>query len=232
MLGILLQGLTISDSSNVMNEAIPDAAQSLSLWDLILAGGWVMIPLFLMSFAAIYLFVERYLTIRAASKTSNSLLEEVKTKVLNGDVEGAKRACEHDQTPIARMIRKGISRIGNPLKDIEAAIENTGKIEVNRLEKNLSTLATIAGAAPTIGFLGTVLGMIQAFIEMDRAKTADVSQMAGGIYEAMITTAGGLIVGLLAYIAYNYLSSILQKVIHRMEQTSIDFIDLLQEPQK
>lgn len=228
MLSILLQGLSVAESAA---ENLPDEATKLTLFDLITKGGWIMVPLFLMSFAAIYLFVERLLTIKAASKMSETFMGEIKEKVLAGDIEGAKARCEDEGSPISRMIHKGITRIGNPLKDIEVAIENTGKVEINRLEKNLPVLATIAGAAPTIGFLGTVIGMIQAFIEMDKAKTADVSKMAGGIYEAMITTAAGLIVGLIAYIAYNYLSSVLQKVIHNMEHNSVDFIDLLQEPQ-
>lgn len=214
----------------IVDTQLPTEATQVSFLDLIVKGGWVMIPLLILSVVAIGLFIERFLTISSAKKMSKTFMEDVKEKVLAGDIAKAKEICKTEDTPIARMIEKGVSRIGNPLKDIEVAIENAGKIEINRLENNLSTLATIAGAGPMIGFLGTVIGMINSFMVMAQNGGADVAGMAGGIYEAMITTAGGLIVGLVAYIAYNYLSSLLQKIVYNMEFTSVDFIDLLQEP--
>ncbi len=224
MFNILLQG--------IVDTQLPVEATELTLLDLIFKGGWVMIPLLILSIVSIGLFIERLLTISAAKKMSKTFMDNVKENVLSGNISKARKLCQIENTPIARMIEKGISRIGSPLKDIEVAIENSGKIEVNRLEDNLSTLATIAGAGPMIGFLGTVIGMINSFMVMAQKGGADVAGMAGGIYEAMITTAGGLIVGLIAYMAYNYLTSLLQKIVYNMEYTSIDFIDLLQEPTK
>ena len=222
-LQVFLQGSFTSDEAQANVD---------SMLDLILKGGWTMLPLFLLSIVAIYIFVERILTIRAASKRPKSFIDEVKRYVAEGNVDQALALCNELNTPVARMISKGISRIGSPLNTIEASIENVGKIEINELERNLSSLATIAGAGPMIGFLGTVIGMINAFQVIAKETNPEVSSMATGIYEAMITTAGGLIVGVIAYIAYNYCTSQIQKIIRRMEHSSIEFIDLLQEPQK
>ena len=189
-----------------------------------------MVPIFLLSVVAIYIFVERSRTIKAASKTPTGFIENIKSQVLGGDINGAKLICAQTDTPIAKMIEKGITRIGSPLKNIEVAIENVGKIELYKLEKNLSTLATIAGAAPMLGFLGTVTGMINAFIAIAQEEgTVSPKLLSQGIYEAMITTAAGLVVGIIAYLGYNYLVSRVQKVVHTMEYNSIEFIDLLQE---
>jgi biopolymer transport protein ExbB len=202
----------------------------MSVFELILKGGYFMIPIFLLSFFAIYIFVERILTIKKASQTPPEFTDNIKQKVLSGDIEGAKITCAQTQTPIARMIEKGIERIGSPLKNIEVSIENVGRIEIYKLEKNLSFLATISGAAPMLGFLGTVTGMIQAFIAIAQEEGAvSPKLLSEGIYEAMITTATGLIVGIVAYLGYNYLVTRVQKVIHRMEYSSIEFIDVLQE---
>lgn len=190
-----------------------------------------MIPIALMWIVAIYLFIERLLTIRKANQDPEAFMSKVKELVLRGDINGARMMCNRQDSPIARMIEKGISRIGSPLKTIEASIENVGKLEVFKLEKNLPTLATIAGAAPMIGFLGTVIGMVQAFIAISQEEgSVSPKLLSSGIYTAMITTVAGLIVGIIAYLAYNFLVSRVQKVIHKMEYTSIDFIDLLQEP--
>ena len=193
----------------------------------------MMIPILLLWVGAIYIFVERILVISNSSKTPDGFKDQIRNMVLDGNVDGARMLCAQTDTPVARMIEKGISRIGSPLKNIEASIENTGKIEVYRLEKNLSMLATISGAAPMIGFLGTVTGMIQAFIAIAQEEGAvSPKLLSSGIYEAMITTAAGLFVGILAYLGYNYLVSRVQKLVHKMEYSSIDFVDLLQEPQK
>lgn len=205
--------------------------QAISVWQLMLAGGPLMIPLVICSVIAIYIFVERLLTINKANVSSDAFMGKIKELVLKGDINGAKILCAQQDTPVARMIEKGVSRIGSPLKNIEASIENVGKIEVFRLEKNLSVLATIAGAAPMIGFLGTVIGMVSAFIAIAQEEgSVSPKLLADGIYTAMVTTVAGLIVGIIAYLGYNYLVTRVSKVVHRMEYSSIEFIDLLQEP--
>ena len=208
-----------------------ESQEAITVFELALEGGYMMIPIFLLLIAAIYIFIERMLTIRNASKVPANFNSTVKKMVADGDISGAKVFCSQNDSPIARMIEKGISRIGSPLKNIEVSIENVGKIEVYKLEKNLSTLATISGAAPMIGFLGTVTGMIQAFISIAQEEGAvSPKLLSGGIYEAMITTASGLIVGIIAYLGYNYLVAKVQNLIHKMEYSSIEFIELLQEP--
>lgn len=228
-MNFLLQ-ITTSDAVDTLATGGQDSVSAL---DLVLKGGYVMVPLFLLSVVAIYIFVERSRTISKAAKIPSGFTDNVKKAVANGDINGARMICAQSNTPIARMIEKGVSRLGSPLKNIEVSIENVGKIEIYKLEKNLSYLATISGAAPMIGFLGTVTGMIQAFIAIAQEEGAvSPKLLSEGIYEAMITTATGLIVGIVAYLGYNYLVNRLQKVIHLMEYNSIDFIDLLQEPRK
>lgn len=211
--------------------AATTADQSISMWSLVMAGGPLMIPLAICSVIVIYIFVERLLTVNKANVSSDAFMGRVKELVLRGDINGAKVLCAQHDTPVARMIEKGVSRIGSPLKTIEASIENVGKIEVFRLEKNLSVLATIAGAAPMIGFLGTVIGMVGAFIAIAQEEgSVSPKLLADGIYTAMVTTVAGLVVGIIAYLGYNYLVTRVSKVIHKMEYSSIEFIDLLQEP--
>ena len=194
-------------------------------------GGWAMIPIAILSLLAVYIFVERLLTIRRAAQTPNQFSEKIKQLVLNGDINGARLLCNQSDTPVAKMLEKGLSRIGSPLKNIEVSIENVGRIELYKLEKNLSLMATISGAAPMIGFLGTVTGMIKAFIAIAQEEgSVSPKLLSQGIYEAMITTAAGLLVGIMAYLMYNYLVGQVQKIVHKMEYNSIDFIDLLQEP--
>ncbi|WP_421879520.1 MotA/TolQ/ExbB proton channel family protein [Marinoscillum sp.] len=210
-----------------------EGLETISVLELLMNGGVMMIPIILLWIGAIYIFVERLLIIKNASKTPADFKDQIRNMVLEGNVKGARMLCAQTDTPVARMIEKGISRIGSPLKNIEVSIENTGKIEIYRLEKNLSMLATISGAAPMIGFLGTVTGMIQAFIAIAQEEGAvSPKLLSSGIYEAMVTTAAGLFVGILAYLGYNYLVSRVQKLVHKMEYTAIDFVDLLQEPQK
>jgi biopolymer transport protein ExbB len=223
---VLLQIVTDSVAS-----VEPGTGQSLSVIDLAIKGGFMMIPIAVLWVLAIYLFIERVLTINKANQDPEAFMGMIKELVLRGDINGSKLLCSQNNTPVARMIEKGISRIGSPLKNIEASIENVGKLEVFKLEKNLPTLATIAGAAPMMGFLGTVIGMVEAFISISQEEgSVSPKLLSSGIYTAMITTVAGLIVGILAYLAYNYLVSKVQKIIHKMEYTSIDFIDLLQEP--
>lgn len=190
-----------------------------------------MIPILILSMVAVYIFVERIMTIKKASMAPDSFMGSIRDRVQQGDINGAKMLCSQNSTPIARMIEKGISRIGSPLKNIEVSIENVGKIEIFKLERNLSLLATISGSAPMLGFLGTVIGMIQAFIAIAQQEgTISPKLLSEGIYTAMITTAAGLFVGILAYLGYNYLVTRVQKLIHKMEYSSVEFIDLLQEP--
>ncbi len=205
--------------------------QAISVLDLAMAGGPLMIPIVLSSLIAIYIFVERIRTINKANESPEAFMSRIKEMVLKGDVNGAKLLCAQHDTPVARMIEKGVSRIGSPLKNIEASIENVGKIELFKLEKNLSVLATIAGAAPMMGFLGTVIGMVQAFISIAQEEgSVSPKLLADGIYTAMITTVAGLIVGIIAYLGYNYLVTRVSKVVHKMEYSSVEFIDVLQEP--
>lgn len=205
-------------------------ATEIGLLDLLIKGGYMMIPLYLLFILAIYIFIERLMTLKKASRTPEQLLEQVKLHVVSGQISKAKLICAQEKTPIANMIAKGIDRIGSPLKNIEVSIENVGKIEIYKLEKNLSLLATVSGAAPMIGFLGTVAGMIQAFIAIAQEEgMVSPKLLSEGIYEAMITTATGLVVGILAYLGYNYLVTQVSKLVHRMEYASIEFIELLQE---
>jgi biopolymer transport protein ExbB len=226
---ILLQISTVAPADTAGAAAQDEAA--VSLLDLLFNGGWAMIPIAILSLMAVYIFVERLLTIQRAAKTPDSFSDKIKNLVLNGDINGARLLCNQSDTPVARMLEKGLSRIGSPLKNIEVSIENVGRIEIYRLEKNLSLLATISGAAPMIGFLGTVAGMIKAFIAIAQEEgSVSPKLLSQGIYEAMITTAAGLLVGIMAYLMYNYLVAQVQKIIHKMEYNAIDFIDLLQEP--
>lgn len=219
--------------SRLQDVPIPEEpVDTISLMELLFKGGFMMIPILLLSITAVYIFVERIMTINKAAKTPEQFMEQIKQQVVNGDISAARMLCNQTATPIARMIEKGIVRIGNPLKNIEVSIENVGKIELYKLEKNLSLLASISGAAPMIGFLGTVTGMIQAFISIAQEEgVVSPKLLSSGIYEAMITTAAGLFVGILAYLGYNFLIARVEKLVHTMEYTSIDFIDLLQEPQ-
>lgn len=227
----LLQTLsTGNDTLADTLSTIESGGETISLIDLLLKGGYMMIPLYALFILAIYIFVERMITLKKATKTPESMVDQVKMMVQGGNIEHAKMICQGENTPIANMIGKGLERIGSPLKNIEVAIENVGKIEIYKLEKNLSLLATISGAAPMIGFLGTVTGMIQAFIAIAQEEgMVSPKLLSSGIYEAMITTAAGLVVGIMAYLGYNYLVSQVSKLIHNMEYTTIEFIDLLQE---
>ena len=209
--------------------------QSLSLLDLILSGdlgGQIIIGLlFVLLLVALYIYFERLSAIKAASKTDPNFMNQIRNYIISGKTEQAKVLCQQHKTPVARLTQKGISRIGHPLEDINSAIENAGRLEVYALEKNVSLLATISGAAPMIGFLGTVIGMVLAFHELANSSgQAEMGALAEGIYTAMTTTVAGLIVGIVAYMAYNHLVVKTDKVVHQMEATAVDFIDLLNEP--
>jgi biopolymer transport protein ExbB len=195
-----------------------------------LLGIIISFALFLLSIYALYIFIERYMSITKAANIDQSFMVNIRTNVQNGNIDAAKALCSNTDTPVARMIEKGLVRIGKPLNDINAAIDNVGNIELGKLEKNLSTLATISGAAPMIGFFGTVTGMISAFREMSLTENITPDVLAGGIYQALLTTAFGLFVGIIAFVGYNYLVALVDKVIFQMEARSSEFMDLLQEP--
>lgn len=225
--------LQIQQAGNTVDLAPEATEETISLLELALKGGIIMIPLLLFSILAVYIIIERYVAIKKANKIEINFMNKIRDFIHSGNIDAARALCKNTVNPIARMMEKGINRIGKPLNDIEKAIENVGNIEVVKLEKGLSTLATVAGAAPMIGFLGTVLGMIKAFYNMSKAgKQVEISMLSGGMYEAMVTTVAGLFVGLIALIAYNLLSAMVQKVIYKMETSSIEFMDLLQEPAK
>ncbi len=209
--------------------------KTLSVIDLIVSGGTGSVViigiLFVMLFVALYIYFERIFAIKAASKIDKNFMNQIRDHIINGKLESAKILCAQTDSPVARLTEKGISRIGKPLDDINTAIENAGTLEVYKLEKNVSILATVAGAAPMIGFLGTVIGMILAFHQMaSSGGQAEMGSLAAGIYTAMTTTVAGLIVGIIAYIGYNHLVNRTDKVVHKMEANAVDFLDLLNEP--
>jgi len=215
-------------------EQMPEE-KTLSFIELILDGGIagtvVIAILFVLLIVALYIYFERLFAVKAASKTDVNFMSQIKDNIANGNVEAAKIRCAQENSPVARLTAKGVSRIGSPLEDINTAIENAGRLEVYNLEKNVSILATIAGAGPMIGFLGTVIGMVLAFHELASSSgQAEMGSLAEGIYVAMTTTVAGLIVGIIAYIGYNHLVVKTDKVVHQMEATAVDFLDLLNEP--
>jgi biopolymer transport protein ExbB len=205
---------------------------SLSLLDLIMKGGWVMLPIGFLSIMAVYLIVERYITISQASKVDPGFMTNVKTMLLDGKTDAALSMCKSTNTPIARLLEKGIKRLGKPVKEIESAVENTGKLEIYKLEKNLSYLGIIAGIAPMFGFVGTISGVIRIFYNISLADNISISLIAGGLYEKMITSAAGLVVGILAHIGFHYLNAMIDRVSFQLESTTVEFIDLIQEPTK
>jgi biopolymer transport protein ExbB len=205
----------------------------LTLLDLAFKGGWVMIPIILLSFVAAYIFIERYYVIRKATNEDNNFMNRIKDYIHDGKIDAAVALCRSTDSPSARMVEKGITRLGRPLQDISTAIENVGKLEISKLEKGFPTLATITGAEPMLGFLGTVIGMVQSFYAMSQAgNNIEVSMMSDGIYTALITTVAGLIVGILGYFAYNTLVVKVEKVVFNLEATNTEFMDILNEPIK
>lgn len=209
------------------------AQEKLTLLDLTIKGGWVMIPIILLSFVAAYIFIERYFVIKKAAREDQNFMNRMKDYIHEGRIDSALALCKATDSPSARMIEKGISRLGRPLQDISTAIENVGKMEISKLEKGFPTLATIVGAEPMLGFLGTVIGMVQSFYAMSQAgNNIEVSLLSNGIYTALITTVAGLIVGILGYFAYNTLVVRVEKVVFNLEATSTEFMDILNEPVK
>lgn len=218
----------------LFQKASQSEEKSQSIMDIVTASGPLGIAivgiLLLLSFLALFIFINKYFTIKRAGKIDDSFMNNIRSAVQAGNVEGAKKLCGNYNSPVARMLEKGLMRIGKPLKEIHASIENVGNLELFKLEKSLSTLASIAGAAPMIGFFGTVTGMIMAFYEMATQSNVSPDVLAGGIYQALITTAFGLFIGIFAFVGYNYLVSKVEGVVFKMEQSTVEFMDLLQEP--
>ena len=231
MLPILIQN--DSDTNQDLEPIIQE--KTLSIVELITDGGMagqiIIGVLFILLFVAVYLYFERLFAIKAATDYDANFMSQIRESISSGNMQAAKVLCSQKNTPVARLTEKGISRIGSPLEDINTAIENAGKLEVYKLEKNVSVLATISGAAPMIGFLGTVIGMVLAFHTLATSSgQAEMGTLAEGIYTAMTTTVAGLIVGIIAYIGYNHLVVKTDKVVHQMEATAVEFLDLLNEP--
>ena len=216
-----------------INQSMSAANHSMSVWEMTMKGGWVMIPIAIVSVVAVYIFVERYIHIKKALKEDQSYMNRVKEFIHDGKIDAAVRLSQSTDTPVSRMIGAGISRIGRPMADLNIAIENAGRLEIYKLERGLATLAAASGSAPMLGFLGTVLGMIRAFYDMSTAGgSVDLSILSNGIYTAQITTAAGLIVGIPAYFFYNILVSRIQTAVSILETRASEFLDLLNEPSK
>jgi biopolymer transport protein ExbB len=209
---------------------IESAQESISILELASKGGVIMYPLALMWIIAVYIFVERLLTINKAGRVPESFMNNVRNLVERGDINGAKLVCSQNDTPIARIVEKGVARIGKPIENIEKAMENIGRLELYKLEKNMVFLTIIAGVAPMFGFLGTIAGMIQTFFNISITSDITLGTIAGGIYVKMITSATGLIIGIMAYIGYSYLNAQIDKVVNKMEGASAEFIDVLHAP--
>lgn len=221
------------DAATVVETAAEQNENSISLWEMTVNGGWIMLILGIFSMVAVYIFIERFININRAAKNDDGFMESIRNSMKEGNLAEAKELCKQTDTPLSRMIEKGISRIGKPLNDIQTAVENVGNLEVSRLEKGVALLAMISGAGPMLGFLGTVIGMIRAFFQMASAgNNIDIATLSEGIYQAMVTTVGGLIVGIIAFIFYNILVAQIDKVVNMLEAKSIEFMDVLNEPVK
>jgi biopolymer transport protein ExbB len=210
--------------------AIPD--QELRFGDLLIKGGWVMVPIGILAVLGLVVFFERYFTIRKALKNESNLMMQVRSSIISGNLEAAKAVCRNSNTPLGRMLYKGLNRVGRPIKDIESAIENVGKLEVAALEKNVGILGIVAGIAPMFGFLGTIAGVIKIFYDISKTDNISMGVISGGLYVKMVTSAAGLLVGIVAYIGHHILNIMIDKVIFKLETDAVEFIDLLEEPTK
>jgi len=224
---------TIIDTTNGVAQQVAALPQEdLRFGDLLVKGGWIMLPIGLLAVLGLVIFFERYFTIRKASKNESHLMIQVRDSIRSGNLESAIAICKNSNSPLGRMLAKGLLRIGRPIKDIEGAIENIGKIEVSKLEKNIGILGIIAGIAPMFGFLGTIAGVIKIFYDISKTDNISMGVISGGLYVKMVTSAAGLFVGLVAYVCYHILNMMVDKVILKLETDAIEFIDLLEEPSK
>lgn len=206
------------------------APEKISMWSLLEKGGFIMYPLYLLLAAAIFVFVERLIAIRKASRIDENFMRIIRDNIITGNISAARSLTKNTNNPVARMIDKGVQRIGKPIDAIEKSMENVGKLEMYQMERNLSILSLIAGIAPMFGFLGTIIGMVQLFYGIASTGEYTLNTIAGGIYTKMITSATGLIIGLIAYVGHNFLSTQIDKTANKMEMASAEFIDILQEP--
>lgn len=221
----------IADTLNHAAVQTPLAPQEeLRFGDLLVKGGWVMIPIGILAVLGLVIFFERYFTIRKAAKNESRLMSQVRDSILNGRLESAIAICKNSNSPLGRMLQKGLLRIGRPIKEIEGAIENVGKIEVAKLEKNIGIIGIVAGIAPMFGFLGTIAGVIKIFYDISKTDNISMGVISGGLYVKMVTSAAGLFVGIVAYVCYHILNMMVDKVILKLETDAIEFIDLLEEP--
>jgi len=232
MIWIFLQSDTqrLADTINRAVATQPVVAEQVSLWGLLDKGGWIMYPLYAMLVGAIFVFFERYIAIKKASRIEENFMSMIKDNIMTGNVTAARNLAKNTNNPVARMIDKGIRRIGKPIDAIEKSMENIGKLEMYKMEKNLNILSLIAGIAPMFGFLGTIIGMVQLFYGISSTGEYTLNTIAGGIYTKMITSATGLIIGLMAYVGHNFLTTQIDKTANKMEAASAEFIDILHEP--
>ncbi|MFT4060928.1 MAG: MotA/TolQ/ExbB proton channel family protein [Edaphocola sp.] len=226
----LLQITPDTGTPPAINLPAAATADSLSLWFLLKEGGVLMIPLFICSIVAVYVFVERFIAIKKAGKTGPEFMSRIREKLSEGSINSAQSLCKNYDGALPRVIGKGISRIGKPMDNIEKSMENAGKLEVYQMEKNLGILTTIAGIAPMVGFLGTIAGMIAMFYNIQHTNTFEIGTIAGGIYTKMVTSAVGLIIGLLAYVGYQYLNAQINRNVNKLESASSEFLDVLHQP--
>jgi biopolymer transport protein ExbB len=219
-------------ATQVTQQLAPLPDQDLRFGDLLMKGGWIMLPIGILAVLGLVIFFERYFTIRKAAKDESHLMSQVRSSIVSGNLESAVAICKNSNSPLGRMLAKGLLRIGRPIKDIEGAIENIGKLEVSKLEKNIGILGIIAGIAPMLGFLGTIAGVIKIFYDISKTDNISMGVISGGLYVKMVTSAAGLFVGLVAYVCYHILNMMVDKVILKLETDAIEFIDLLEEPSK
>jgi biopolymer transport protein ExbB len=224
--------LQINVATEAAAQQAPAKESTMSLWELAIKGGWLMVPIGILAVAALYIFFERYFAIQKASRFEENFIDRIKDYIHDGKIEAALNLCTSTDRPVARMIEKGIKRLGRPIKEIEDAIEIVGKFEVYQLEKNMVILGVIAGIAPMFGFIGTIAGVIKIFYNISLADNISIGLIAGGLYEKMVTSAAGLFVGIIAYIFYHWLNMKIEKVVHKLELNATNFIDMLQEPVK
>lgn len=242
MLNSLLLQITTTGTDSVVRDTVQQAINTpvqeappqvtISLFDLLMKGGIVMIPLALLLLIALYVIIERALAISKAAKTDKNFMNNIRDFILNGNIDAAKSLCRNSTGASARVIEKGISRIGKPLKEIDEAIENVAALEVHKMEKHLAILSIIGRIAPMLGFIGTILGVITIFYDISLSNTISIDVIAGGLYQKMITSATGLVIGVIAFVGYHWLILVVDKVVHRMEHNAVEFIDLLHEPTK
>jgi biopolymer transport protein ExbB len=237
LLQVMNTATTVADTANRVVQSLPVVAappteSSISVWDMVQKGGPLMWPLALMTVIAVYIFIERFLVIRKASRVEQNFLNNIRDSIYSGRIDSAVEYCRRSYTPTARLVEKGIKRLGKPLKEIEDSIEIVGKFEVYKLEKNMAILSIIAGIAPMFGFVGTILGVIKIFHDISLAGDVSITSVSSGLYVKMVSSAAGLLIGMFAFICFHWLNIMINHQVQKMEQDTMEFIDMLQEPVK